>query len=197
MLGLVSFPKDDSGFSPAEAVYGSTLSLSGELSPESFLRQVEQAVLGFSGPPWHHVVPQPQPHPLPRALLDAEFVFVRDDASKPSLSPLYRGPYQVDSVSMERLKPVISSVHGVPAVPPLWGWPCLVPASVSRPPVPCHPPVKKVSFTPVPATQLCRNPHQTVWGSPPLSAVLCPHLLGGVSVATTKMTFGTSFPQPG
>ena len=62
-----------------------------ELPPEGFLRKVEQAVLGFSRPPRHHVVPQP----LPRALMDAEFVFVRNDASKPPLSPLYRGPYQV------------------------------------------------------------------------------------------------------
>ena len=83
MLGLRSSPKDDSGLSPAEAVYGSTLSLPGkflkhsELPPESFLRNSEKAVLGFSGPPRHHVIPQP--------LLDAEFVFVPDSASKPPL----------------------------------------------------------------------------------------------------------------
>ena len=57
MLGLRSLPKDDSSFSQAEAVYGSNLSLPGEflehseLPPESFLRKVEQAVQGFSGPP--------------------------------------------------------------------------------------------------------------------------------------------------
>ena len=50
LLGLQSSPKDDSSFSPAEAVYGSNLSLPGkflkhsELPPESFLRKVEQAV---------------------------------------------------------------------------------------------------------------------------------------------------------
>ena len=99
MLGLRASPKDDSGFSPAEAVFGSTLSLSGkflehsEITLDIFLRQLEQAVLGFSGPPQHHVVPQPQPQPLPQALLNAEFVFVRDDPSKPPLSPLYRGSY--------------------------------------------------------------------------------------------------------
>ena len=82
MLGLWSSPKDNSGFSPAEAVYGSNLSLPGkflehsELPPEGFLRKVEQDVQGFSGPPRHHVIPQPQPRPLPRALMDAEFVFV-------------------------------------------------------------------------------------------------------------------------
>ena len=57
MLGLRSWPKDDSGLSPAEAVYGSTLSLPGEFLehseflPESFVRNIERAVLGFSGPP--------------------------------------------------------------------------------------------------------------------------------------------------
>ena len=102
-----------------------------------------------------------------------------------------------ESVSVDRLKPVISSTPVVPAVPSLRGQPCLVLASVPRPLVPRRPPVKKVSFAPVPAMQLRRNPHRTVQGSPPLSAVIRPHLLGGVTVATTKTTFRTSSPQPG
>ena len=95
--------------------------------------------------------------------MDAEFVFVRDDASKPPLSPLYRGPYRVlqhseklfvqigdksDSVSVDRLKPVISSVQVVPGVPPGRGWPCLKPTSLPGPPVSDRPLVKKVSFSP-------------------------------------------------
>ena len=90
MLGLRSSPKGD-------------FLKHSELSPEGFLRKVEQAVLGFSGPPRHHVVPQPQPQPLPRALMDSEFVFVRDDASKPPLSPLYRtltGQFEVHHLSL-------------------------------------------------------------------------------------------------
>ena len=80
-----------------------------------------------------------------------------------------------DSVSVDRLKPVISSVPVVPAKSPLQGWPCLVPASVPRPPDPCPkpasvpgppdpglPPVKKVRFSLVPATQAYRNPQRTV-----------------------------------
>ena len=57
MLGLRSSPKDDSGFSPAEAVYGSPLFLPGEFHehseypPEIFLCPVKNAVTGFSGPP--------------------------------------------------------------------------------------------------------------------------------------------------
>ena len=87
MLSLRSSSKDDSGLSPAEAVYGSTLSLPGkflkhsEFPLESFLRNIEKTVLGFSGPPWHHMIPQSQPQPLLRALMDAKFVFVPEDAS--------------------------------------------------------------------------------------------------------------------
>ena len=70
MLGLRTDPKNDSGFSPAEAVYGTNLSLPGEFikhsefPPEVFLQKVESAISGFSGPPYHHVDP-PQPQPLP------------------------------------------------------------------------------------------------------------------------------------
>ena len=41
MLGLRSSPKEDSGFSPAEAVYGSNLSLPGE-----FLEHSEKSYKG-------------------------------------------------------------------------------------------------------------------------------------------------------
>ena len=101
MLGVRSSPKDESGLSPAEAVYGSTLSLPSEFlehsefPPESLLRNIEKTVLGFYGPPWHHMIPQPKPQPLPRALIDTEFAFFCDDTSKPLLSPLYRGPDRV------------------------------------------------------------------------------------------------------
>ena len=71
-----------------------SLFLASSSSTRSFLRKIERAVSGFSGPPRHHVPPS-QPQPLPRELLTAEFVFVRDDASKPPLSPLYWGPYKV------------------------------------------------------------------------------------------------------
>ena len=76
-----------------------------------------------------------------------------------------------DTVSLDRLKPVFYSVPVLPADPPLRGQPRLVPALVPRPPDPRHepalvpvppgpgcPPVKKVRFSPVPATQLRRNP---------------------------------------
>ena len=101
MLGLRSSPKDD--FCSWGRFWFSSISTSlpreflehSEIPSEIFLRQVEQAVTGFSGPPQHNVAPQPQPQPLAQALLDAEFVFDQDDTSKHPLSPLYRGPYRV------------------------------------------------------------------------------------------------------
>ena len=93
-----------------------------------------------------------------------------------------------DSVSVDRLKPVYFTVTVDPAVPPSRGRPWLVPPAVSVPPDPVLPPKMKVWFSPLAlAMQLRRNPHRTVGGSPPLSAVLRPHLLGEVTVAT-RMT---------
>ena len=57
MLGLRSSPKDDSRFSPTEAVFGSPLTFPGEFlghpqfPSEVFLRKIEQAVSGYSSPP--------------------------------------------------------------------------------------------------------------------------------------------------
>jgi len=149
LLGLRSVPKEDTGFSVSEAVYGSPLSIPGEFldAPElpssQFLSKMEKVIAGFSVPPPHHVQHSP-PVEVPAALKAAKFVFVREDASKPSLSPLYRGPYlvmerrskffrlqigsKVDAVSVDRLKPVISDCPVVPAVPPPRGRPPLRPS---------------------------------------------------------------------
>ena len=160
-----------------------------EIPPESILRNIKKAVSGFSGPPRHHVIPQPQP--LPRALW-TQSLFLSAMMLRNLLCRLStEDPLEFS----DRLKPVFSSTPMVPAKPPLQGLLCLVPALVPRSPVSRRPPVKKVSFASVPATQLHRNPHRTVPGSLPLYAILCPHLLGGVTVATTKTTFRTSGPQ--
>ncbi|XP_023341813.1 uncharacterized protein LOC111711654, partial [Eurytemora carolleeae] len=161
LLGLRTVPKEDTGFCSAEAVYGSALSVPGEFlsvpefTPDSFLRKIQLGSSGFSAPPPHHVAPA-APKPLPKSLLQADFVFVREDASVPALSPLYRGPYKVlerqskffrlqigdkvDVVSVDRLKPVISDSTIIPARPPARGRPILRPqspktdTSVSAPP---------------------------------------------------------------
>ena len=100
-------------------------------------------------------------------------MFVRDDASKPPLLPLHRGPYKEkfvvlqirdksDSVSMDRLKLVISASPVTLAVPPPQGRPCLVPPSIMRPPDPVCLSVNKVRFSiPVPTTKLRQYPYGT------------------------------------
>ena len=59
---------------------------------DTFLRKVERAIDGFAVYPPHHVR-QVSPSPLPAALVTAKFVFVREDAVIPTLTPGYRGPY--------------------------------------------------------------------------------------------------------
>ena len=77
-------------------------------------------------------MPLAQSVPLLSALLKEKFVFVREDASVPPLSPLYPGPYKVleqqtkffrlqlgdriDVVSVDRLKPAFSYEPFSPAV---------------------------------------------------------------------------------
>ena len=86
LLGLSSqgFPSDDSG----------RILRSSENSKFSVHQKIEKVIAGFSTPPPHHVKHSP-PAKIPAALKSAKFVFVREDASKPSLSPLYQGPYLV------------------------------------------------------------------------------------------------------
>ena len=184
MLGLRVVPKEDTGFCSAEAVYGSSLCVPGEflsvpeLPPDSFLRKIQLAKAGFSSPPPHHGV-CPSPSPLPSSLIQADFVFVREDASVPSLSPLYRGPYKVlerrdkffrlqigdkvDTVSVDRLKPVISDSTIVPARPPTRGRPILRPRLDKPGPSAAAPPLvsKKVRFQPQSLAPARRNPHRS------------------------------------
>ena len=208
LLGLRSVPKEDTGFSVSEAVYGSPLSIPGEFldAPElpssQFLSKMERVIAGFSIPPPHHVQHSP-PAEIPAALKAAKFVFVREDASKPSLSPLYRGPYlvmewrskffhlqigtKIDAVSVDRLKPVISDCPVVPAVPPPRGRPPLRPSK--------HPPdlssavssstskKKSVVFLTKPEFIPRRNPHRRARERSSCSALTPPFLLGGSTVA--------------
>ena len=65
LLGLRATPKDDTGLSVSQAVYGSPLTLLGELVdvpellPDAFLRKVNRGIGGFTVPPPHHVRPVP------------------------------------------------------------------------------------------------------------------------------------------
>ena len=164
---------------------------------------MERAIAGFSVPPPHHVQHSP-PAQVPAALKAAKFVFVREDASKPSLSPLYRGPYlvmerrskffrlqigsKIDAVSVDRLKPVVSDCPVVPADPPPRGRPPLRPAK--RPPDPssavdssASKKKKSVTFLNKPTIVLRRNPHRQARERSSCSALTPPFLLGGSTVA--------------
>ena len=213
LLGLHSVPKEDTGFSVSEAMYGSSLTIPGEfldgpeLPSSQFLSKKGKVISGFSVSPPHHV-PQQPPTEIPAALRIAKFVFVREDASKPSLAPLYCGPYlvveqgskffllqighKVDSVSVDRLKPVFSDSPVVPANPPPRGHPPLWPAR--QPPGPSSTvnssasKKKSVTFLNRPEVMLRRNPHRQARGRSTCSALTLPFLLGGSSVAEDNLS---------
>ena len=130
LLGLCTAFKEDIGSSFAVLVYGTTLSLPGELivpntSPDpphsSFLHQFRNIANSF----WLTLTSAHGKHGtyMPTDLQQARFVFVRRDAHKPPLQPPYDGPFPVvsrhtkhfhldiggrqDKVSIDRLKPAL------------------------------------------------------------------------------------------
>ena len=141
--------KDDTGLSVSETVYRAPLTNPGEflgspeLLPSSYLHKIDRAVAGFAVPPPHHVHLSPH-FQLPSVLMSARYVFVCEDASVPSLAPLYRGPYLVldqgttffglqlgsrtDEISVDRVKPVISEDSVSAAFPPACGCCAIRPA---------------------------------------------------------------------
>jgi len=96
---------------------------------------------GFRPVPARHNTPTDQflPQKIPISLATCPMVLVRKDGHVPPLSPLYDGPYQVLSrshktfnlqvgkrievVSVDRLKPAVSSDEDKPALPPRRGRP--------------------------------------------------------------------------
>jgi len=167
LLGLRTVPKEDTGSSSSKAVFGTQLCLpgefidSGEMSQPAFIQRINQAVSNFSNSVPRHRSVQPR---VPPALKTCKFVFIREDACKPPLSPLYRGPFLVleraskffkvqigersETVSINRLKPVFSAMEVTLEVPVCRGRPPVHPPAPSSPsstraPVP--------DVTPVPA----------------------------------------------
>ena len=126
---------EDSGYAPAEALYGTHEKFSDapDRLQTDFLRKIDYAINGFSGPVPHHTRPFPM-KPLPKALLNSKFIFVFEDSSSPPLSQLYREPYRavdrknkyfklhigskLDNISVDRLKPDFSDEKVSPALPP-------------------------------------------------------------------------------
>jgi hypothetical protein len=142
LLGLRSSPREDSGLSMAELVYGSPLSLPGSLvttsepPPELFGQQLRSAVPCVAT----RQLPESQSAAsLPKSLLEADFVYVRSPPAAPALSPAYRGPYKVvqtsekyfmlkigdhfDAITVDRLKPHLGPSAPAAASPPKRGRP--------------------------------------------------------------------------
>ena len=96
LLGLCNVPRDDSA-----VLFGTPLALPGEFlnNPEvpsvEYLRRIQQILKNIPVSPPHHSVHNPEPgakNKIPTRLLSCSHVFVREDASKPPLALLYRGP---------------------------------------------------------------------------------------------------------
>jgi transposase InsO family protein len=140
LLGLRAAPREDSGVSAAELVYGAPLSLPGpiiataEPPPEFFVQQMQSAVPAVATRP----APEAASKRPPSQLFSATHVYVRSPPAAPALSPAYRGPYIVhkrsskyfilkmggryDAISVDRLKPHLGD-SPVAAQPPKRGRP--------------------------------------------------------------------------
>ena len=142
LLSLRSTTREDSNFTPAEAVYGSPLVLPGQFLSTSeppldtFLTDLHGTLSRPAPPLTRHntTASSKPPQILPAQLLQASFVLVRRGGHVPPLAPLYDGPYRVlkrslhtfplqigdriDVVSVHRLKPTATSEDTQPALPP-------------------------------------------------------------------------------
>jgi hypothetical protein len=104
LLGIRTAWRENSQFSPAEAVFGAQPVLPGQFlsSPEpaspTFLQELQQTLNNRTPPPADHHN-RPGPLSLPEELLLTRFVLVRRDGAQPPLSPMYDGPYYVSSNS--------------------------------------------------------------------------------------------------
>ena len=112
---------------------------------------------GFRPVPARHNTPEvPElPQQVPISLTTCPMVLVRRDGHVPPLSPLYEGPYKVltrsqrtfrlqvgnrvEVVSVQRLKPAITSDEEKPAEPPRRGCPPRRVPPDPPPPVPARP----------------------------------------------------------
>ena len=173
----------------SEAVFVSPLVLPGEfldsleLPSLEYLCQIQQIIKNNPIFPPHNISTPTNPvqDQIPPSLLHSFHVFVREDSSKPPLSPLYRGPYLVisrspkyfslqvgsktDAVSVDQLKPVLLEFPVTVQEPP-----CR-----DRPPAPKHrAPVPPAPKPPAPSrpTSLptATAPKKKVHFSPPVSA---------------------------
>jgi len=143
LLGLRAAPKEDSGISSAELVLGSPLVLPGQFldAPEPPAEEFLRALRARPPlPPPTRALPPATPTAGPPAtLLAARYVYVRRGGQVQPLAPLYAGPYlvveagpktfkvqvgdNVETLSVDRLKPHTGGDPVQPAVPPRRGRP--------------------------------------------------------------------------
>ncbi len=143
LLGLWAAPRENSGISAAELVYGCPLSLPGQFlsaaepPPASFVSQLPSSLPCVSD----QTGCSPPAAPPPQELRTASFVYVRSPPLSPGLAPAYRGPYRVSvpgnkyfvvdiggsptAVSVDRLKPHLGKALISPAPTPRRGRPPL------------------------------------------------------------------------
>ena len=137
LLGLRAAPKEESGVSAAEAVFGRQLVLPGQAQDQVGSVEHQRADCGEFRPaiPAREVK---KPCSRPSVLKGAEFVYVRENFSQGTFSKQYSGPYRVlehtqkvyklqvgdrvETVSADRLKPH-TGPPPQPAEPPRRGRP--------------------------------------------------------------------------
>ena len=202
-MGIRSAIREDTGFSPADLVYGTPLWLPGEFvdvpladapSPTSvFVAQLRQ-VLADQCPAQavHHRRPgDPTPN-LPASLMLASHVYVRIDAVKRPLTPPYEGPYPVQQhgpktfVLLKNSKPWTVSVDRlkVAIVPPV----SVAGPSLPGPGVAARPP-PSLSAVPasVPVVRPTSNPVNDVRPAPALPSYATVLRSGRVSVPPRRL----------
>ena len=147
LLWMKTAPREETGLSAAEAVYGSPLVIPGQFLAEEeapsgdFFKELRATMSKFRPTTARHNVPagQERSQELPLDLAQAEYVLIRRDGHSTPLAPRYDGPYKVikrsgryfrllmgtreDNVAVQRLKAAYVPAGASAAVPPQRGRP--------------------------------------------------------------------------
>lgn len=141
LLGLRTTPKDDLGVSSAEMVYGTPLTVPGELFigrspdetlPYQHLQKLRETVRNLKPSPT--AIHGKKSSSFPPSMKDPPYVFIRRDGHKTPLQQPYMGPFRViqhgekffkvdyggkpESISVDRLKPAHTDPDVDPVIQP-------------------------------------------------------------------------------
>ncbi|MBX9657126.1 MAG: DDE-type integrase/transposase/recombinase [Nitrospiraceae bacterium] len=140
LLGIRNAPKEDSGCSAAELVFGTTLALPGQLTAEEELpiAKLLESIRTAAPIPTRHGTWAPPTEP-PQHLRQSNMVYIRRGGQLPPLTPPYDGPYLVlekgpkyfklqmgdreVNITVDRLKPHQGDGPATPAAPASRGHP--------------------------------------------------------------------------